>query len=300
MKHTISLLVFALCTAFASAQTLMPSRQVSVSTNDWDYLAPTLPTAQSTFDWLDQELLSTFVSMSNLTASVDALSAEVDALAPDVANLVSNAVTSVTFLPADEFAADIADNELGLTFPSNLVRGIEVTATPGTTVTYNPTNGITSIDLSSSFASGYASMRYHDPTYSTNTYTLPDSLSASVGVAVGSRSASSTNVLYFEPTNHNLRAASAGTYFVHAGIGYQGLSNTFSTVYLFHIRADLLSAVTWPLVESRTADEFAYGSVSIVVPNVQVGDYFRLRFLRGPNTFNLGYATLEAFRLYEE
>lgn len=51
---TIRIFLFALLLAFsASAQTLMPARQVSANTNGWTSVAPTATTAQASFDWID-------------------------------------------------------------------------------------------------------------------------------------------------------------------------------------------------------------------------------------------------------
>ena len=53
---TIRISLFALLLAFsasASAQTLLPARQVSVSTNAWTNLVPSAATLQPTLDWID-------------------------------------------------------------------------------------------------------------------------------------------------------------------------------------------------------------------------------------------------------
>lgn len=51
---TIRIFLCSLLLAFsASAQTLLPARQVSVVTNYWEFIAPTALTAQASFDFLD-------------------------------------------------------------------------------------------------------------------------------------------------------------------------------------------------------------------------------------------------------
>jgi len=52
---TIRIFLCSLLLAFsASAQTLLPARQVSANTNYWEFIAPTAAQAQATFDWLDR------------------------------------------------------------------------------------------------------------------------------------------------------------------------------------------------------------------------------------------------------
>lgn len=51
----VILLIAGLTATHATAQTRLPARQVSVSTNNWTELAPTATTAQAVFDYLNAE-----------------------------------------------------------------------------------------------------------------------------------------------------------------------------------------------------------------------------------------------------
>lgn len=79
----------------APAQTLLPARQVSVSTNAFTNLSPAVATAQSTFEAIDQSSLALSVAVASNTAAVASNTASLSAVVPLVqsnnALVVSNA-----------------------------------------------------------------------------------------------------------------------------------------------------------------------------------------------------------------
>ena len=141
-----TVLIVALFAHISQAQTLLPARQVSVSTNSFTNLSPAVATAQSTFEAIDQSLTGL---SATVTSNANTLIAITNLILPQVVSNTANIATN---------AAGIAALE------SNLLLRL-----PGTNVlgaSYNPTTLVWSI--SSQTAGVLPGTNIENATYSTS------------------------------------------------------------------------------------------------------------------------------------
>jgi hypothetical protein len=294
-RFALTLSAALILAATAAAQLSMPARQVSVATNDWTYLEPVLPTAQSVLDFLDTQVSDESDRIGAVEVSSSNALERLDLLEPRVGLLETNHLSSATLAPGADWAVSAESNVLAIVYSSNLVYGIEVDA-PGATVVRD-TNGVVQIGLTDSFAAGYASQRYLDTTFTNQTRTLAASSNAYVVLTNGTYTVSDTNVL--TAAAGALTVQSPGVYFVHAGAYYYISTNTFSSVYLHHRRGSSTVAL-WPVIGSTSATP-DLASISIVAGSVAAGDYFEMRLSNAEPvgfTAYIGYVALEGLRLY--
>ena len=135
----LSLAILLATLSLSHAQTLMPARQVSADTNGWVHIDPGTPTAQSSFNWIDENWpgidTSAWTYMPSTAATTQVtfnwLDGWLTTYGPNLEDL-SAGYGATGFLPGTNITGAAFDEETGTWEIDSLLPGTNITYAGGT------------------------------------------------------------------------------------------------------------------------------------------------------------------------